>query len=167
LGPKKSKPPLEGKIFIVHPFNWAKLWVSPPKNNYIKQHLQNGFIGNFMYCLTSLFGPKKVAFEITLPPPPPPRRVLWCVVSVSKCVHGRITQNRQCKNISGPLYPHHVSTESEVKPAVKAGRDLATLVSYLMVPRPLPTPAPPLVGEPIVEGYNVKTHNFYEIKVDF
>jgi hypothetical protein len=24
-----------------------------------------------------------------------------------------------------------------------------------------------LVGEPIVEGYNIKTHNFYEIKVDF
>jgi hypothetical protein len=22
-GPKKSQPPLEGKIFIVHPFNWA------------------------------------------------------------------------------------------------------------------------------------------------
>ncbi len=83
------------------------------------------------------------------------------------CGDGRITQNQQCKNISGPLYPHRVSTESEVKPAVKAGRDLATLVSYIMVPRPLPTPAPPLVGEPIVEGYNVKTHNFYEIKVDF
>jgi hypothetical protein len=30
-GPKKSQPPLEGKIFIVHPFNWAALWVSPPK----------------------------------------------------------------------------------------------------------------------------------------
>jgi hypothetical protein len=41
------------------------------------------------------------------------------------------------------------------------------LVSYLTVPRPPPTPAPPLVGEPIVEGYNIKTHNFYEIKVDF
>jgi hypothetical protein len=24
-----------------------------------------------------------------------------------------------------------------------------------------------LVGEPIVQGYNIKTHNFYEIKVDF
>jgi hypothetical protein len=24
-----------------------------------------------------------------------------------------------------------------------------------------------LVGEPIVEGYNIKTDNFYEIKVDF
>jgi hypothetical protein len=22
-------------------------------------------------------------------------------------------------------------------------------------------------GEPIVEGYNINTHNFYEIKVDF
>ncbi len=29
------------------------------------------------------------------------------------------------------------------------------------------TPAPPLVSEPIVEVYNIKTHNFYEIKVDF
>jgi hypothetical protein len=34
---------LEGKIFIVHPFNWAALWVSPPKNNYIPQHLQNSY----------------------------------------------------------------------------------------------------------------------------
>ncbi len=41
------------------------------------------------------------------------------------------------------------------------------LVSYLTVPRPPPTPVPPLVGEPIVEVYNIKTHNFYEIKVDF
>jgi hypothetical protein len=24
-----------------------------------------------------------------------------------------------------------------------------------------------LVSEPIVEGYNIKTDNFYEIKVDF
>jgi hypothetical protein len=23
----------EGKIFIVHPFNWAALWVSPPNND--------------------------------------------------------------------------------------------------------------------------------------
>jgi hypothetical protein len=37
---------LEGKIFIVHPFNWAALWVSPPKNNYIPQHLQNGYINS-------------------------------------------------------------------------------------------------------------------------
>ncbi len=29
------------------------------------------FILFFMYCLTCLFGPKKVAFEITPPPPPP------------------------------------------------------------------------------------------------
>jgi hypothetical protein len=69
--------------------------------------------------------------------------------------------------MSGALYPHHIPTEPEEKPAVEAGRDLATLVSYFMVPRPPPTPAPPLVGEPIVEGYNIKTHNFYEIKVDF
>jgi hypothetical protein len=40
-------------------------------------------------------------------------------------------------------------------------------LSYFMVPRPPPTPARPLVGEPIVEGYNIKTDNFYEIKVDF
>jgi hypothetical protein len=46
-GPKKSQPPLEGKIFIVHPFNWAALWVSPPKNNYIPQHLQNGYINSY------------------------------------------------------------------------------------------------------------------------
>jgi hypothetical protein len=26
LGPKKSQPPLEGKIFIVHPFSWAAVW---------------------------------------------------------------------------------------------------------------------------------------------
>jgi hypothetical protein len=45
-GPKKSQPPLEGKIFIVHPFNWAVLWVSPPKINYIPQHLQNGYINS-------------------------------------------------------------------------------------------------------------------------
>ncbi len=50
-----------------------------------------------------------------------------------------------------------IPTESEVKPAVKAGRDLATLVSYLMVPRLPPTPVPPLVGEPIVEVYYIKT----------
>ena len=57
------------------------------------------------------------------------------------------------------------------------------LVSYLIVPRPPPTPAPPLVGyltvpppaahpppkllEPIVQVHKIKTHNFYEIKVDF
>ncbi len=46
-GPKKSQPPLEGKIFIFHPFNWAALWVSPPKNNYIPQHLQNGYINSY------------------------------------------------------------------------------------------------------------------------
>jgi hypothetical protein len=46
-GPKKSQPPLEGKIFIVHPFNWAALWVSPPENNYIRQHLQNGYINSY------------------------------------------------------------------------------------------------------------------------
>jgi hypothetical protein len=46
-GPKKSQPPLEGKIFIVHPFNWAALWVSPPKINYIPQHLQNGYINSY------------------------------------------------------------------------------------------------------------------------
>jgi hypothetical protein len=104
-------------------------------------------------------------WSLALHPPPSPH---WSATGLPDGRDdGRITQNRQCKNISGPLYPHHVSTESEVKPAVKAGRDLATLVSYLMVPRPPPTPVPPLVGEPIVEGYNVKTHNFYEIKVDF
>ncbi len=43
------------------------------------------------------------------------------------------------------------------------GLNLATEFSYLMVPRPPPTPTPPLVGEPIVQGYNIKTHNFYEI----
>ena len=104
-------------------------------------------------------------WSLALRPPPSPH---WSATGLPDGRgHGRITQNRQCKNISGPLYPHHIPTESEVKPAVKAGRDLATLVSYFMVPRPPPTPAPPLVGEPIVEGYNIKTHNFYEIKVDF
>ena len=78
---------MEGNIFIVHPFNWAKLWVSPPKNNYIKQHLQNGFIGNFMYCLTSLFGPKKMAFEIT-PQPPPYLHFLWFLVYIGIYVLG-------------------------------------------------------------------------------
>jgi hypothetical protein len=38
---------LEGKIFIVHPFNWAALWVSPPKNNYIPQHLQNVYMNSY------------------------------------------------------------------------------------------------------------------------
>ncbi len=28
-------------------------------------------------------------------------------------------------------------------------------------------PRAPIGREPIVQGYNIKTHNFYEIKVDF
>ncbi len=55
----------------------------------------------------------------------------------------------------------------DFRQAESSGLNLATGFSYLMVPRPPPTPAPPLVGEPIVQGYNIKTHNFYEIKVDF
>ncbi len=54
MGPKKSQPPLEGKIFIVHPFNWAALWVSPPKNNYIPQHLQNGYINSYCGSMVGL-----------------------------------------------------------------------------------------------------------------
>jgi hypothetical protein len=42
----RGQKSLKGKIFIVHPFNWAALWVSPPKNNYIPQHLQNGYINS-------------------------------------------------------------------------------------------------------------------------
>ena len=34
--PKKSQPPLEGKIFIVHPFNGPRYGFSPPKNNYVR-----------------------------------------------------------------------------------------------------------------------------------
>jgi hypothetical protein len=71
-----------------------------------------------------------------------------------------------CISVEGK-YIYSILFYSILKPAVKAGRDLATLASNLMVPRPPPTPAPPLVGEPIVEVYNIKTHNFYEIKVDF
>jgi hypothetical protein len=55
----------------------------------------------------------------------------------------------------------------DFRKAESSGLKLATAFSYFMVPRPPPTPAPPLVGEPIVQGYNIKTHNFYEIKVDF
>ena len=43
----RGQKSLKGKIFIVHPFNWAALWVSPPKNNYIPQHLQNGYINSY------------------------------------------------------------------------------------------------------------------------
>ncbi len=56
--------------------------------------------------------------------------------------------------------------------------------SYLTVPRPPPTPAPPIgrllngpspaahslppkLLEPIVQVHKIKTRNFYEIKVDF
>ena len=44
----RGQKSLKGKIFIVHPFNWAALWVSPPKNNYIPQHLQNGYINSYI-----------------------------------------------------------------------------------------------------------------------
>jgi hypothetical protein len=55
----------------------------------------------------------------------------------------------------------------DFRQAESSGLNLAIGFSYFMVPRPPPTPAPPLVGEPIVQGYNIKTHSFYEIKVDF
>jgi hypothetical protein len=61
-GHKKSRPPLKVKIFIDHPFKWAALWVFPHKNNYIQQHLNNKYIGNFMYSFISLFWPKKIPF---------------------------------------------------------------------------------------------------------
>jgi hypothetical protein len=109
---------------------------------------------------------------LTVPRPPPTPVSPLVSYSVARWAWSRPNNSKPAvkKYIwlwAGPLYPRHIPTESEVKPAVKAGRDLATLVSYLMVPHPLPTPAPPLVGEPIVEVYNIKTYNFYEIKVDF
>ncbi len=55
----------------------------------------------------------------------------------------------------------------DFRQAKSSGLNLATGFSYFMVPCPPPTPSPPLVGELIVQGYNIKTQNFYEIKVDF
>ncbi len=42
----RSPSLVEGLIFIVHPFKSAALWVSPHKNNYIPQHLQNWYINS-------------------------------------------------------------------------------------------------------------------------
>jgi hypothetical protein len=66
----RGQKSLKGKIFIVHPFNWAALWVSPPKNNFIPQHLQNGYINSYKH-IPKLFSYSHTV-EILGPPPPPP-----------------------------------------------------------------------------------------------
>jgi len=66
----RGQKSLKGKIFIVHPFNWAALWVSPPKNNFIPQHLQNGYINSYKH-IPKLFSYSHTV-EIFGPPPPHP-----------------------------------------------------------------------------------------------
>jgi hypothetical protein len=66
----RGQKSLKGKIFIVHPFNWAALWVSPPKNNFIPQHLQNGYINSYKH-IPKLFSYSHTV-EILGPPPPHP-----------------------------------------------------------------------------------------------
>ena len=100
LGPKSSLPT-----------HIAKFWVSPHKNNYFQQHLNNKYIGNFIYCFRSLFWPNNGPSPAAHPRPP-----------IGRLLNG---------------------------------------------PSPAAHPPPPKLLEPIVQVHKIKTHNFYEIKVDF
>ena len=49
MGPKKWRPPLKVKIFMVNPLQWPELWIFPQEKDYFHLNINQRYIGNFIH----------------------------------------------------------------------------------------------------------------------